>query len=194
MTENQRVCYACGGRIVHVTGDVKVRFRDRTVVVPDVAHEACEACGERLFSLDEAEQLQRSAAEVVRAEQSLLTGEAIKSWRTERSLTQEDLEHLLGVGAKTVTRWERGLVFQSSTADRLLRVAMRFPSVFRALQSGDLYREVPLTVHSRSGLLTGACIDNHALFSQSFAATEPARSESVVRNQGVENDAIAAAA
>lgn len=42
-------------------------------------------------------------------------------------LSQTPLEHLLGVGAKTVVRWQKGTVFQSATADRLVRLLRAMP-------------------------------------------------------------------
>ncbi len=52
-------------------------------------------------------------------------------------LSQHAFEQLLGVGPKTVVRWEKGTVFQNKATDSLLRVVERFPEVVRFL--GDLH-------------------------------------------------------
>jgi hypothetical protein len=71
------------------------------------------------------------------------------------------LENLLGVGSKTVVRWEKGTVFQSATADRLMRLILRVPAVMGILASDSLYEphvtSVTTTVTRRvekSNLLT----------------------------------------
>lgn len=134
-------CLSCGGTMRPTVAPVSVRFRDEFVTVPDFPHLRCESCGEELFTLEQSEQLQRAAADAVRTTQGLLSGVEIKGWRTAAGITQEELESALGVGAKTVTRWERGLVFQSATADRLMRLSIRFPAIYEVLRSGELYRE-----------------------------------------------------
>ncbi len=46
----------------------------------------------------------------------------IRDVRKRLGLTQHAFEKLLGVGPKTVVRWERGTVFQNRSTDSLLRV------------------------------------------------------------------------
>jgi len=190
-----RMCYSCGGCIERTVGPVPLRFRDHDVIVPDVAHSRCVDCGETLFSIKEAEGLQRAAAEIVRTEQGLLTGAKIRTWRSQTGLTQEELESALGVGAKTVTRWERGLVFQSATADRLMRLAMRFPKVLRVLRTGDLYTDAFATgaVMSFGRMTTTSCLDGLLSLTQGFVpATKP--EPIAMERKEVTRDAIAAAA
>lgn len=54
-----------------------------------------------------------------------MRGEGIS--RTPPALSQAEFERLLGTGPKTVVRWERSTVTQSSTADTLMRVLMKHP-------------------------------------------------------------------
>ena len=54
-------------------------------------------------------------------------------------LTQQSFEQLLGVGPKTVVRWERGTVFQNRATDSLLRVIRAFPEAARFL--GDHHQD-----------------------------------------------------
>jgi HTH-type transcriptional regulator/antitoxin MqsA len=70
---------------------------------------------------------QRRASDAIRAEEGLLSAREIREIREELGLTQQGLERLLGVGPKTVVRWERGTVFQNRSTDSLLRVLRAFP-------------------------------------------------------------------
>jgi transcriptional regulator with XRE-family HTH domain len=51
----------------------------------------------------------------------LLRPTEIKALRETLELSQAEFEKLLGVGMKTVVRWEKGTVFQNQATDALLR-------------------------------------------------------------------------
>ncbi len=72
---------------------------------------------------------QRLASNAIREQEGLLRPEEIKSIRDRLSISQADFERLLGVGEKTVVRWERGTVFQNAATDNLMRVVSAFPQV-----------------------------------------------------------------
>ena len=66
---------------------------------------------------------------MAREERGLLTPEEIRRLRTDLGLRQQDLEGILGVGPKTVTRWEKGTVFQSAVADKFMRQIWTHPEI-----------------------------------------------------------------
>jgi putative zinc finger/helix-turn-helix YgiT family protein len=76
--------------------------------------------------------LKRAIARV-REEDALLTPDQVRAVRRKLGLTQPAFERLLGVGANTVVRWERGTVPQGSAADSLLRLLDEFPENARFL-------------------------------------------------------------
>jgi hypothetical protein len=45
---------------------------------------------------------------------------------------------LLGTGPKTVVRWEKGTVFQSATADKLMRLLAAKPDLVSLLEHGHM--------------------------------------------------------
>lgn len=51
-------------------------------------------------------------------------------------LTQAGFERLLATGPKTAVRWENGTVFQSATADKLMRLLAARPDLASLLQRG----------------------------------------------------------
>ena len=74
-------------------------------------------------------QAQRRAAEVYRDQNGFLQPDEISGLRRRWGITQVQLEDALGVGRKTVARWEAGRVLQSRALDNLLRAIDRFPAV-----------------------------------------------------------------
>ena len=52
-TDTAGRCPTCGGaRVVRVREDVVLRVRGRRHKIPDVLHERCQACGERIFGIE----------------------------------------------------------------------------------------------------------------------------------------------
>jgi hypothetical protein len=86
-------------------------------------------------------------------------------------------------------------VFQSATADRLMRLAMRFPKVLRVLRTGDLYSDAYAAgaVMSFGRMTTTACLDGMESFTKGFVPA-PNREPIAVDRKEVSRDAIAAAA
>jgi len=76
---------------------------------------------------------QVALVEELRRREDLLSPAAVKAIRAKFSLTQAELENVLGVAPKTVVRWERGTVCQSRAIDQLLRIADAVPGAFEFL-------------------------------------------------------------
>jgi HTH-type transcriptional regulator/antitoxin MqsA len=100
-----------GKRSVDVTGDFS----------------RCERCGESFHPPGEMNAILRAAAIKIRAADGLLTPSEIRAIRLGLGLTQAAFERMLGVGEKTVVRWERGTIPQSAATDTLLRVIRDVP-------------------------------------------------------------------
>ncbi len=67
------------------------------------------------------------ASDKLRDEERLLRSSQIRSIRMRLGLAQHRFEQLLGVGPKTVVRWEKGTVFQNGATDSLLRLIADVP-------------------------------------------------------------------
>lgn len=136
MREKMTTCPACGTAALHViVEDVAVPFRSGAVTVPGVAVKVCAACGERPLSADEAERLHLRAVAIARQEQGLLTPTEIRAIRSKRGLTQRQLEIALGVGEKTVVRWEKGSVFQGAASNTLMGLVRDIDGLAEALMT-----------------------------------------------------------
>lgn len=92
-----------------------------------------------LLTPQQAEDGRRLASNEIRRREGLLLSHEIRALRKDQlGLTQPEFEKLLGIGPKTVARWEAGTVFQSKAADNLMRALAAVPDVapFLAERSG----------------------------------------------------------
>lgn len=127
-------CTACGGAVEVCAEAISTELRGVTVRVDGVEHGRCRTCGEVYLTLDAANVVQFEAARRLRRARGLLTPDEIRAIRTSLDLTQAGFERLLGTGPKTVVRWEKGTVFQSATADRLMRLLAARPELAALLE------------------------------------------------------------
>lgn len=125
-------CPLCGSPLVDIREVRAIQIGHRTAVVPD-AFSRCTGCGEELYAPGQMEAVQRRASTQIRQNEGLLLSSEIREIREGLGLSQQAFERLLGVGPKTVVRWERGTVFQNRATDSLLRVIRAFPQAARFL-------------------------------------------------------------
>lgn len=93
----------------------------------------CTSCGEEQVTEDLAASVQAEAARIYRKRFNFLSGAEIRSIRERLGLTQEQLESALGIGAKSLARWENEKVLQNRSVDDLIRLIDRDPSALRFL-------------------------------------------------------------
>jgi len=102
------------------------RLHEFTIPALQVAR--CQACGEVLFTNETDEQISRALRENL----GLLQPEQIRALRAER--TQQDFADLLGTATETISRWETGVVIQSRSMDKFLRIFMTLPEAEETLR------------------------------------------------------------
>jgi HTH-type transcriptional regulator/antitoxin MqsA len=139
MSVYPKTCAECGGAVSISGVPVSVEVRGQTIAVPDLEHGLCQKCGEVYLDLQGIRYLQQEAIRRSKQAKGLLTPDEIRDLRRSLGLSQAAFEHLLGTGPKTVVRWERGTVFQSATADRLMRLLRARPELVHILQSAPAY-------------------------------------------------------
>ena len=121
-------CYLCDVPASLVEEPRTSKWGDRPVTYVDRFYR-CDRCGETFYLGGMMNESLRRMTIVIRAEDGLLAPDEIVELRRKYGLTQAQLERLIGAGAKTVVRWERGTVAQNKTADTLLRVLRDHPEV-----------------------------------------------------------------
>ena len=125
-------CPVCGGEARLMREARPITILGRSVEVEDEFYR-CASCGEEVYRPGMMDAVMRRATAKIREEDGLLTPEQVRGVRRKYGLTQPEFERLLGVGANTVVRWERGTVPQGSAADSLLRLLDAFPENARFL-------------------------------------------------------------
>jgi len=138
-----KTCAECGGLVGVSSDPIPFEMRGESVLVEGVEHGRCDVCGETYLTLDATERLQLEAVRLLREAHNLLSPQEIRDIRRSLGLSQAAFETVLGVGAKTVVRWEKGTVFQSATADRLMRLIRHMPDLAETLTGGQLYAAPP---------------------------------------------------
>jgi putative zinc finger/helix-turn-helix YgiT family protein len=91
------------------------------ILVSDAEWEECEECGERVI----AHALDQAIEQEARRRRGLLAPQEIKAVRERTGLSQEAMAQLIGVGAKSYTRWETGKSIQNKSNDNLIRLLDR---------------------------------------------------------------------
>jgi HTH-type transcriptional regulator/antitoxin MqsA len=137
MTDNITECPLCGGSVTRKNSSMPIALGRRNVQVAG-DFSSCDSCGEVFLAPGETDRVLRAAADQVRQEENLLASSEIIALRKSLGLTQAQFEQMLGVGPKTVVRWERGTVFQNAATDMLLRVLGAVPEAARWLKRHNL--------------------------------------------------------
>lgn len=115
------VCHACEGMADQVREVRPIRVGARSVRVAD-EFLRCQDCNEEFYLPGQMDATLRRASDAIRQEENLLLPDEIRRIREALGLSQAEFETLLGVGPKTVVRWEKGTVFQNRATDSLLRL------------------------------------------------------------------------
>lgn len=127
-------CPTCGTIMRSVRGKLSVSVNGEKVAVPDMPHLRCPKCGEGLFSLAVARELERRGIDLYRAKYGLLSADEIRAIREHHGLTQAELAQLLRLGGNTISRWEAGRNVQSAAMDVLLRLIRDLPGSLEYLR------------------------------------------------------------
>ena len=137
-----KTCTTCGGSVVRSRSTYTAVVRQHTVPIEGVFLH-CTECSEFFFAPGEVDAVMDRVAAVVRQEEGLLQPAEIRALRARLGMTQEEFEAFLGVGPKTVTRWEKGTVYQNKATDTLLRLLADVPEAVRHLQARRAQAAIP---------------------------------------------------
>lgn len=129
------LCAVCNTSLaVKVKKSFSAKYNQTMICLENVEMYECSACGEQFFSPEQAKNVSHMVKAKAREQLGLLPPERIIKIRNRYNLSQEDIEAILGLGPKVVTRWERGKVLQGKAADVVLRLMERFPDTVDKLK------------------------------------------------------------
>jgi len=109
-------------------------YRGIPVAVPRFECWKCRECRDRLLTPEQSKQLSTLVKGQVRSDRAVMSPERIAAIRHRLGLTQGDLEDLLGLGEKVVTRWENGRVVPGKPVDLLLKLLDQEPRLLDKLR------------------------------------------------------------
>ena len=129
------ICAVCGRDSARLTQrPYEGLYNQIPIRLDSVEMYDCAACGEAVFTPEQAAEVSRRVKAAARERLNLLSPESIVDIRKRCNLSQEELERLFGLGQKVVVRWEKGRVLQSKTADVLLRLLDRNPAIIEEMR------------------------------------------------------------
>ncbi|MGC2634502.1 MAG: type II TA system antitoxin MqsA family protein [Candidatus Cybelea sp.] len=144
------LCICCESRNTHVTERTRtLKIGTRKITVANDQITACRDCGTTFYTAEQSILADRRLIDARKQQEGLLTSSQIKALRKSLDLSQAQLEAALGVGAKTVVRWENGTAVQSKALDDVLRLVQLDPDNLRLLVS---VREQSLRTKVEHGL------------------------------------------
>ena len=129
-----RKCPNCRQRAVSpLTADYTRRIehdgRSYDVVVTQLSHMVCAACGDHELDLDALDRL----TVALRTSAGLLPPDEIRAKRLSLNLTQKAIAEQLDIAEATLSRWETGAQIQQRAFDTLLRAYFAVPELRRYL-------------------------------------------------------------
>lgn len=132
-------CPICGSSrsVALRKGRFEATYNKVPIMLEDVESYFCASCEEEFFTQQQERTVSQRVNDAAREQLGVLSPERIIEIRKKLGLTQQDLEELLDLGDKVVTRWETGKVVPGRTTDFLLRLMERRPDLideFRALR------------------------------------------------------------
>lgn len=134
MSLSIETCPICGeGPLREVVRDRHLTLNGTPVVVHGDVVTQCENCQDLFYTGAQSKIADRRASDARRQAEGLLTSTQIKQLRHALALSQSQLEAALGVGPKTVVRWESGAAVQGKAVDDVLRLIALDPDNLRLL-------------------------------------------------------------
>lgn len=116
----------------------------RSVTVPDVEMERCDACGETVLTPEGSAHVSRFLAA---AADSLSRGELLQFLK-QYELTHKGASDILGIGEKNFSRWLNGKQRVSSSMSNYIRTLTAVPEAFEALKQRRWTRPAVSTLPS----------------------------------------------
>jgi len=127
-------CNTCGTQRAHVIKESRpILFRDTSLMISEHEVTKCDSCDERYYTREQARDLDRKVIRAYRERHNLLSSTQIKAIRAKLLLSQRQLEEALGVGEKTVVRWENNTSVQGKNTDNVLRMIDLDPDNLRLI-------------------------------------------------------------
>jgi putative zinc finger/helix-turn-helix YgiT family protein len=122
-------------RVTLRRGRFETTYNKIPITLDDAEMYICEECNTEIFTREQERSASQRVLEIARQKLGILSPEQVVTIRKGLDISQEDMEDLLGLGEKVVTRWETGRVVPGKTTDILLRLLGRRPELIHDLRT-----------------------------------------------------------
>lgn len=126
-------CIMCHSQeLISKVENEKITYKDKAITVP-MAFTVCHSCG---YEFVPAKQIKENDQAVITAKRNydgLLSPDQILKVRTSLNLTQSQAAEMFGGGRNAFSKYERGVVAQSESMDKLLRLVDKHPALLEEL-------------------------------------------------------------
>lgn len=125
-----RSCDACGQG--HLTSQEKIQSQKYKGFTGQIKSHfsTCDFCYAELTNSEESKLNRREMIAFQKSAEQLLTSHEVKELRIKYGISQSQAATIFGGGPVAFSKYENDDVVQSEAMDKLLRVALNFPSVF----------------------------------------------------------------
>jgi len=131
--DDRNQCLACGqGQLAEKTEYNQTEIYGQTLSVP-LRYSVCNHCGAELTSASQSQANKRAMQAAEKQALGLLGGDAIRAFRKQFGLSQQEAAQLFGGGKVGFSRYENDDIVQSQAMDSLLRLCMQHPHHLLAL-------------------------------------------------------------
>lgn len=122
-TSNMKPCTLCQAASASaVTRIREIDYMGHHLRIENDQITHCDSCGEEYYTAEQAKSADRRLVDARRQAERLMSGDEIRSLRQSFALSQQQFESILGIGAKTVVRWENSTAVQSKAVDNVLNM------------------------------------------------------------------------
>lgn len=117
------ICPACEeGVLVRVTADQAFAYKGAQLKISGMEFSRCPVCGEEVVLADQEKKNDLKFVDARRKHDGLRTSDQIIAWRKRWNLSQAVAAEIFGGGINAFSRYERGEVVQSQSADLLMQL------------------------------------------------------------------------
>jgi len=134
-------CPICGKGSLKATQNKEEFEYKCNVLSLELTCYSCNVCHESFFDNEEMKAHQKTVKDFHRKVDGLLTSKEIRKIRQKYGLSQREFARILGIGEKSFTKYELGLVSQSRAMDNLLRILDEIPDSLSLLKQHKETRE-----------------------------------------------------
>lgn len=137
------ICPSCEmGKLGLTKKDLEFTYKNRKTQIKNQDLFKCDLCDYEALSRDDTKRVDKLLTDFRRSVDGLLTSDQLQRIRKSLDCNKKKMARLLSVDAKTVGRYENGVLTQSAPVDKLYRIFAVYPKATRVICSDEMFFNV----------------------------------------------------